>query len=113
LVIIFALLLAFVGVLLLYASIWRQKDIKISILYLQQASKCFLEFPALAGLSFLFVLLLIGLTALVGFQTLAYWSHSDLKFDPSSVYIYPASGFAIFMTVLNFIEFVWGLSFLK
>jgi hypothetical protein len=102
-----------VGVLLLYASIWRQKDIKISIIYLQQASKCFWEFPSLAGLSFLFVLLLIGLTALVGFQTLAYWSNSDLEFEPNSVYTYPVGKFAVFMTVLNFVEFIWGLSFLK
>lgn len=41
LVVIFSILLAFVGVLLIYASIWRQRDIKISIVYLQQASKCF------------------------------------------------------------------------
>ena len=101
--VIFALLLAFVGFLLLYASIWRQKDIKITILYLLQASKCFWEFPALAGLSFLFIILLIGLTALIGFQTLAYWSHSELKFDPKSVYTSPVNGFAIFMTILNFI----------
>ena len=76
LVIIFSILLAFVGLLLIYASIWRQKDIKISIVYLQQASKCFWEFPALAGLSFIFLLCLIGLVALIGFQVLAYWSYS-------------------------------------
>lgn len=101
--VIFGLIVAFIGALLLYASIWRQKDIKISIIYLQQASKCFWEFPALGGLSLVFVLLLIGLTALIGFQTLAYWSHSDIKFEPNSVYTYPVGGFAIFMTVLNFI----------
>ena len=103
LVVVFALLFAFVGVLLLYASIWRQKDIKISILYLLQASKCLWEFPALAGLSFLFVILLLGLIALIGFQVLAYWSHSELKFDSKSVYTSPVNSFAVFMTVLNFI----------
>lgn len=101
--VILALLFAFIGVLLLYASIWQQKDIKISILYLLQASKCLWEFPALTGLSFLFIFFLIGLTALIGFQTLAYWSHSELQFDSKSVYASPVNSFAIFMTVLNFI----------
>lgn len=82
-------------------------------MYLQQASNCFWEFPAIAGLSFLFVILLLGLTALIGFQILAYWSHSELKFEPNSVYTYPVGRFAVFMTVLNFVEFIWGLSFLK
>ena len=68
-----------------------------------QASKCLWEFPALIGLSFLFIILLIDLTALIGFQTLTYRSHSELKFDPKSVYTSFVNGFIIFMTILNFI----------
>jgi hypothetical protein len=112
-VILFSIILFFVGVLLLYSAIWRQKDIRISIGYLQQASGCFWEFPALAGVSFIFVVFLIGLTVLCGFQTLAFWSHSDMQFDQNSVYVHPYGAFAVFMTILNFIEFLWGLSFLK
>lgn len=33
-----AIVFIFVGLLLLYASIWRQRDIRISIEYLEQAS---------------------------------------------------------------------------
>ena len=111
--ILFSLILGFVGVLLLYASIWRQKDIKLSIDFLQEASQCFWEFPLLSLLSFVFVLLLLGLTVLCGFQVLAYWSSSNMQFSQGSVYEHPFGTFAIFMTVLNLIEFIWGLSFLK
>lgn len=57
--------------------------------------------------------MLIGLAAVCGFQELAFWSSVDMKFEPKSVYVHPEGGFAVFMTVLNVIEFIWGLSFLK
>jgi Plasma-membrane choline transporter len=100
-------------VLLLYSSIWRQKDIKLTIDFLQEGSQCFWEFPSLGLISFVFVVLLLGLTALCGFQVLAYWSSSNMQLNPNSVYYRPNGGFAVFMTVLNIIEFIWGLSFLK
>lgn len=108
-----AIIFIFIGLLLLYASIWRQRDIRISIEYLEKASVCFWEFPELAGVSLVFIIMLIGLAALCGFQELAFWSNSDMKFEPNSVYVRPEGGFAVFMTVLNIIEFIWGLSFLK
>jgi hypothetical protein len=109
----FSIILGFVGVLLLYSSIWRQKDIKLTIDFLTEGSQCFWEFPSLGLISFVFVVLLLGLTALCGFQVLAYWSSSDMQLNQSSVYYRPNGGFAVLMTVLNVIEFIWGLSFLK
>lgn len=67
----------------------------------------------MAGVSIVFIVLLIGLTALCGFQELAFWSNTDMIFEPNSVYVRPEGGLAVFMTVLNVFEFIWGLSFLK
>lgn len=92
-----------VGALLIYSSIFRQKDIRISIVYLQQATNCYRDFWTLVAASFVFVVLLVGLVALIGFQTLGVWSNAELHFEPNSVYTYPTSGMAVFLTVLNFL----------
>ena len=69
-------MMLFIGLLLLYAVFFKNKDINVSIVFLGKASTCFWKQPSLILLSFLFVLMLSGLIVLCGFQTLAYWSHS-------------------------------------
>ena len=64
-------------------------------------------------MSFIFIVLLVGLTGLCTFQILSYWSASKMVFYPNSVYDRPQSTFATVMTTLCAIEFIWGLCFLK
>ena len=61
----------------------------------------------------MFIVFLVGLTALITFQILAFWSASKMVFDPNYVYYRPQSSFATAMTALCAIEFIWGLCFLK
>ena len=97
----FAVVVLFIGVLLLYAAIFRQKDINISILFLKKAGECFWDQPSLILLSFLFIILLFGLIVLCGFQTLAYWSHSEMSLPADSIYYRPSGTFAVVMTILS------------
>jgi hypothetical protein len=57
----------------------------------------------------LFMLLFFGVLSLFVFQLLAYWSASDLVFQPKDVYLSPPNNGAVLWAVLNFIQFVWGL----
>jgi len=61
----------------------------------------------------IFIALSIGLIALCWFQLLSYWSHSNLQFHQHDVYYQPEGIFANIMQVLDLIEFIWGLCFLK
>ena len=102
-VFVFAFMIGLIGVLLIWAFFFKQKDINLSILHLRSAGKCFWEFPSLAAFSFLFIVLFVGLIALCGFQTLAYWSNSYMIIEPNKVYYRPTGTFAILMTILCFI----------
>ena len=56
---------------------------------------------------------MFGLIVLIGFELLAVWSVSELKFDPNKPF-YETTGFGShFLSLLIFIEFYWGMSFLK
>lgn len=61
----------------------------------------------------IFILFVIGLIVLFLFQTFAIWSNSELVFHPENIYYQPEGGFAIMGTILNLLEFIWGLCFLK
>jgi len=102
-VIVFAIALFIVAFLLLWGSIWKHKDINISITFLKQAISCFWEAPSLALLSFVFIFMLVGLAVLCGFQTLACWSKADMKFEADSIYYRPKGSFAIIMTIVNIV----------
>ena len=106
-------MLLFIGLFLLWGIIWKRKEVKTSIFYLREASKLFWEMPQLILLSLVFLIFLIVLTALCGFQVLACWSKSDIIFEKDSTYYRLNGSFAIFMTILNIVEFMWGLCFLK
>jgi chromate transport protein ChrA len=73
------------------------------------------EFVRHNCLSFLyipiFLVLTAGLIALCMFQHLAYLSHSQPKAQEGDIYLKLPMNLPLF--VLNIIEFIWGLQFLK
>lgn len=60
-----------------------------------------------------YLVFLLGLLCLFGFQTFAIWSKSDMIFHESSVYYQPEGTFAFVGIALNLVELIWGLCFLK
>lgn len=82
-------------------------------IFLKQASN-FLSTKGIVLLAIpVFMLLGTCLVALFVFQLLAYWSYSDPVFIKKEVYYDPQNNGAGIWTVLNFIELLWGLEFLK
>ena len=60
-----------------------------------------------------FFLLFMGFVVLIGFEILSAWSCGKMVFDPNYPF-YQIVGFgSVFLQVLIFIQFLWGLSFLK
>ena len=59
----------------------------------------------------MFILLTAGLIVLCMFQHLAYLSHGDLQKQEKDVYLKLSPNILLF--ILNLIEFIWGLQFLK
>lgn len=71
-------MLLFMGIFLLWGALFRQTDINLSVDYIKEASSCLSEAPGLVLVSFVFVVLLVGLIALCTFQVMAYWSASQM-----------------------------------
>lgn len=61
----------------------------------------------------IFIALTAGLIVLCCFQLLAYWSNSELVFSRKDIYYSPQGTFATLMQLLDLVEFLWGLCFLK
>lgn len=61
----------------------------------------------------LFIVFFMGLVVLCGFEILSVWSDAELKFDPQVPFYSVANAGGSILTALIFIQFYWGMSFLK
>jgi hypothetical protein len=55
----------------------------------------------------------VGLIALTAFEILSAWSIGPLYFDPQSPFWSVGSFISNFLSFFFFVQFIWGLSFLK
>lgn len=109
------LILGFVliGIALMFACFlcfYRLRH-KLVPIFLDWASKYFKEHCATFVITFVFVLLTGGLVVLCLFQHIAYISHSPLLKVPGDIYLQLNPNVLLF--ILNIVEFIWGLQFLK
>lgn len=84
---------------------------KLVPIFLDWASKFFKEHCMYFFLIFLFVAFTAGLIALCLFQHVSYISHNTPIKVPGEVYLQLVPNIPLF--ILNLIEFIWGLQFLK
>ncbi len=61
----------------------------------------------------IFWVFFIGLVALIGFEVLAFKSIGDLVFEPEDPYLTTNGFLGNLLAALAFIEFYWGVFFLK
>src|SRR5947208_7575921 len=101
------------GLFILSSLVRESKDIQLCIIFLNKAYSCLSDFKGLVLLIPLFLILMLGLIILFGFQLLAYWSNSKLNNYPNEIYDVPEGTFSYVTTIINFIELIWGFSFLK
>ena len=84
---------------------------KLVPIFLDWSSRFFKEHCLYFFFTFLFVVLTAGLIVLCLFQHIAYISHNTPKKVQGDVYLQLVPNYALF--ILNLIEFIWGLQFLK
>ena len=93
-----------------FLCFYRLRNKLVSI-FLDWSTRFFKEKCAYFILTFIFVLLTAGLIILCLFQHLSYVSHNTPIHQPGDVYLQLVPNYVLF--VLNLIEFIWGLQFLK
>lgn len=112
-IIILCIVLILFGIFLLVAAIRRRNDLKLCAEYVDNAMKTLTDEPVLLLLIPVFLVLMVGLIALCGFQIFAYWSNSELFFHQEHIYYEPRGKFVEILKILAVIELVWGFFFLK
>lgn len=55
----------------------------------------------------------VGLIALTAFELLSVWSIGPLYFEPIHAFYEVGSFISYFLSIFVFLQFIWGLSFLK
>ena len=112
---IFGFFFIFLGILCCY-SLWNSEYRKAIILcgrLIECSTEILNENRKLLIFIPVFIFLLTGLIFLTAFQILGVWSVGELHFDPSYPF-YELKGFGSgFLSFLIFVEFFWGMSFLK
>lgn len=99
------------AVLFVFFLCFYRKRNKLISIFLDWSTKYYKERILYIGFIFLFLFFTVGLIVLCGFQHLAFQTHHDLVFRNNDVYLDSSMNTALF--VLNLIEFIWGLQFLK
>lgn len=93
-----------------YMCCYRLRGKLVSI-FLDWAARFFKERCIYFFLTFVFILLTAGLIVLCLFQHLAFTSHNAPIHTTGDIYLQLVPNYVFF--VLNLIEFIWGLQFLK
>lgn len=79
----------------------------------QVAAQIIKENYWLLGLILVWLFLECCLIALISFQMLSAWSIGPLIFDPESPFLRVSAFISNFLSFFIFVEFIWGLAFLK
>ena len=103
-------LIGFAILFFLMLFMYRRR-IKIAGVLLSYASKFLGERPVNFIYIPIFLALTIGLLILCVFQYLAYSSHSPPEPQDNDIYLHNKAN--PILTILNIIEFIWGMQFLK
>jgi hypothetical protein len=93
-----------------FLCFYRLRNKLISI-FLEWATYFLKENCMLFLYTFIFMGLTAGLIVLCMFQHIAYLSHSDLSHQDQDIYLNLNTNTVLF--ILNLVEFIWGLQFLK
>jgi hypothetical protein len=88
-----------------------QKRQNLTGLFLEWSTKYLRERCLSFAYILLFIVLTFGLLVLIIFQHLAYLSHSETYVDSKDVYL--QLNYNIVLLVLNIVELIWGIQFLK
>ncbi len=113
--IIIGIVLLFMGLLaILSIAISRNRqEIFICSRLFEIAAQIVKEKPLVLGYVFLWWIFQVGLIALTSFEMLSAWSIGPLNFSPEYPFWEVGAFISNFLSVLIFIQFIWGLSFLK
>lgn len=105
----------FMGFLAGYSVVKQEyrKEIFICGRLFQIAAQIVSENWWILGTILIWLFLECGLIALMSFQMLSAWSIGPLTFQPESPFLRVTAFVSGFLSFLIFVEFFWGLSFLK
>lgn len=109
--IIFASLLLVAGLLFLIYFFCYRREIEVASIFLQHANNCLKDTPAIYGYLPLFLLFCFGLLVLCCWQYIAFGTMNGTELRPGDLYY--TSKQSLPLEILNFIELIWGLQFLK
>lgn len=109
--ILIAIFCIFFAILFFVMLFLYRRRIKIAGVLLHYAAKFLGERPINFIYIPIFLLLTVGLIILCVFQYLAYSSNSDPEPRDDDIYLHTRPN--PILTILNIIEFIWGMQFLK
>jgi hypothetical protein len=104
------LLIFFAFALLIYAFCYK-KEIELASIFMYHSNKFLKESPAVFGYIALFLVLSFGLIVLCIWQYIAFGTANDPYLTAGSLFY--SSGHSVFLQILNVIELIWGLQFLR
>lgn len=109
------IVLIFMGALVAasYVKPEFRKEIFICGRLFEIAAQIVWSYPLILVYIFVWWVFQCGLIALTAFELLSVWSIGPLRFNPESSFYEVGSFISNLLSFLIFVQFIWGLSFLK
>ena len=108
---ILAVVLVLVGIAYILYMVFYRKEIDLISIFIEHSNNFLKESYFVYLYIPLFMALTIGFLILIGWQFIAFGTANYPTFERSNVYY--RSGHNIFLQVLNVIELIWGMQFLR